>query len=92
MTSEGKPAADGWMRNVPIATIQKWLSHSNVSQTSTYLADASTSEHDAMARDEALCNARATDAETGVRKRQPATERHDETPNETADGHGTHIM
>jgi hypothetical protein len=38
---------------VPLATIQKWLGHSNISQTSTYLSGTAQTEHDAMERFEA---------------------------------------
>lgn len=49
-----REAGSRWMDGgVPIATIQRWLGHSNVSQTSTYLAGSQASEHDAMARFEA---------------------------------------
>jgi integrase len=36
--------------DVPLATIQRWLGHSNVAQTSTYLAGVTTTEHDHMKR------------------------------------------
>jgi hypothetical protein len=35
---------------VPLATIQKWLGHTNVAQTSTYLATTTAGEHEAMRR------------------------------------------
>jgi integrase len=46
-----REAGSRWMDGgVPIATIQRWLGHTNVSQTSTYLAGTASSEHDAMER------------------------------------------
>jgi integrase len=39
-----------WLENgVPLATIQKWLGHANISQTSTYLAATHGGDADAMA-------------------------------------------
>ena len=38
---------------VPLATIQSWLGHSTVAQTSTYLATTSAWEHEAMRKFEA---------------------------------------
>jgi hypothetical protein len=35
---------------VPLSTIQKWLGHTNISQTSTYLATTTAGEHEAMRR------------------------------------------
>ena len=35
---------------LPLATIQRWLGHTNISQTSTYLATTASGEHDAMRR------------------------------------------
>jgi integrase len=49
-----REAGSRWMdAGVPIATIQRWLGHTNVSQTSTYLAGTSTTERDHMRRFEA---------------------------------------
>src|SRR4029079_15080372 len=47
-----REAGSRWMDCglVPIATIQRWLGHVNVSQTSTYLAGPSAGEHDHMRR------------------------------------------
>ena len=44
-----REAGSRWMdAGVPLATIQRWLGHTNIAQTSTYLAGTSASEHDAM--------------------------------------------
>jgi len=68
-----REAGSRWMdAGVPIATIQRWLGHTNVSQTSTYLAGTSTTEHDHMRRFEAHQTALqriATEAGTGGQTR-----------------------
>jgi integrase len=80
-----REAGSRWMDgNVPIATIQRWLGHSNVSQTSTYLAGTSTSEHDAMARYEAALRRLATNTETASKKRARTTTTRDRKLNKTA--------
>jgi hypothetical protein len=80
---------------VPIATIQRWLGHANVSQTSTYLAGTATSEHEAMRRFEehqAALQPLATGAGTrGHEGAQGATGR-DEKGNENAVGRAPAIM
>jgi integrase len=46
-----REAGSRWMEaGVPLATIQKWLGHTNIAQTSTYLATTTVGEHDAMRR------------------------------------------
>ena len=46
-----REAGSRWMEaGVPLATIQRWLGHTNISQTSTYLATTSAGEHEAMRR------------------------------------------
>lgn len=46
-----REAGSRWMEaGVPMATIQKWLGHANISQTSTYLATTTAGEHEAMRR------------------------------------------
>lgn len=81
---------------VPLGTIQRWLGHSNILQTSTYLAGTAASEHDAMrqyeAHRESLCNGCATDDETGGRKSPAAAEEHEETLNNTAGDREPTIM
>ncbi len=71
---------------VPIATIQRWLGHSNVSQTSTYLAGVVTKEHDHFARFEAqqsACNRLATDVGSGGKTKARTTTRRNKEPNKT---------
>lgn len=44
-----REAGSRWMeRGVSLATIQKWLGHANIKQTSTYLATTTYGEHEAM--------------------------------------------
>ncbi len=44
-----REAGSRWMEaGVPLATIQKWLGHTNIAQTSTYLATTTAGEHEAM--------------------------------------------
>jgi integrase len=44
-----REAGSRWMdANVPLATIQRWLGHHNISQTSTYLAASGGGDADAM--------------------------------------------
>lgn len=49
-----REAGSRWLDGgVPLHTIRDWLGHTNISQTSTYLAGTSATQHDAMARFEA---------------------------------------
>ena len=46
-----REAGSRWMEaSVPLATIQRWLGHTNIAQTSTYLATTTVGEHEAMRR------------------------------------------
>jgi integrase len=46
-----REAGSRWMEaGVPLATIQKWLGHANISQTSVYLSTTTAGEHEAMRR------------------------------------------
>jgi integrase len=46
-----REAGSRWMESgVPLGTIQRWLGHSNIAQTSVYLATTTAGEHDAMRR------------------------------------------
>jgi integrase len=46
-----REAGSRWMESgVSLATIQKWLGHSNIRQTSTYLSTTTAGEHEAMRR------------------------------------------
>jgi integrase len=86
-----REAGSRWMdAGVPLAMIQRWLGHTNVAQTSTYLSGTPGSEHDAMARFD--LQRLATDDETGGQTGPPTTEDRHETPNETAIGRVPAIM
>lgn len=91
-----REAGSRWMdAGVPLATIQRWLGHTNISQTSTYLAGTSASEHDAMRQFEerrAALQPFATDAGTGGRKRPQAATGQNRKPNKTAVGRESAIM
>jgi integrase len=59
-----REAGSRWMDGgVNLATVQRWLGHSNISQTSTYLAGTVSSEHDAMMQYENRLQQIATNAE-----------------------------
>jgi integrase len=90
-----REAGSRWMDGgVPIATIQRWLGHANVSQTSTYLAGTETSEHDHMARYEATVEARnslvTSSEKQGKTKTRKAVARKGK-PNKTGVGRETTI-
>ncbi|MDP3720023.1 MAG: site-specific integrase [Acidobacteriota bacterium] len=91
-----REAGSRWMdAGVPLATIQRWLGHSNVSQTSVYLAGSSSSEHDHMRRFEErrdACNGLATDAGSQGYGTPPAATRLDEKASKTAEGYEPTIM
>jgi integrase len=49
-----REAGSRWLEGgVPLQTVRDWLGHTNVAQTSTYLASTLQGQHDAMARFEA---------------------------------------
>jgi hypothetical protein len=51
-----REAGSRWMdAGVPLSTIQKWLGHANIAQTSTYLAATGGGDADAMKRFEQAC-------------------------------------
>ncbi|MGE3520425.1 MAG: tyrosine-type recombinase/integrase [Vicinamibacterales bacterium] len=64
-----REAGSRWMEaGVSLATIQKWLGHTNISQTSTYLATTATGEHEAMRRfEERMGRLTPIDTEGGTR-------------------------
>jgi integrase len=59
-----REAGSRWLEGgVPLHTIQRWLGHTNISQTSTYLAVTEAGSHEAMAKfDEARGHAPSSDA------------------------------
>lgn len=85
-----------WLEGgVPLHTVRDWLGHTNISQTSTYLAGTQQTQHDAMRLFEertALVQRSATEVETAGRKRPSTANQHEETPNETTIGRELTIM
>ena len=67
-----REAGSRWLEGgVPIHTVRDWLGHTNIAQTSTYLAGSTTTQHDAMAAfEERRANLQqlATNSKTGGRK------------------------
>lgn len=63
-----REAGSRWMEaGVPLATIQRWLGHTNISQTSTYLSTTTHGEHEAMRRfEERLGRLTPIDTEVGT--------------------------
>lgn len=65
-----REAGSRWLEGgVPLQTVRDWLGHTNVAQTSTYLASTMQGQHDAMARFEQRRESlqrSATDSETRV--------------------------
>ncbi|MEX2663810.1 MAG: tyrosine-type recombinase/integrase, partial [Vicinamibacterales bacterium] len=91
-----REAGSRWLDGgVPLHTIRDWLGHTNIAQTSTYLAGTATTQHDAMTRFEAHQTALqqiATDDRTGGRNSpQTATGRNTKA-NKTAVGRSSAIM
>jgi hypothetical protein len=57
---------------VPLATIQRWLGHHNISQTSTYLAASGGGDADAMrAFEQAAGRVTRSDASAGSKGSEP---------------------
>jgi integrase len=86
-----REAGSRWLEGgVPIMVIRDWLGHSNVAQTSTYLASTSRTAADAMkqyeARQAALHNL-ASSGQARGRKRLRTAETGDRKPKETSIGH-----
>jgi integrase len=77
-----REAGSRWMdAGVPLATIQRWLGHANISQTSTYLATTAAGEHDAMRRFEERLG-RLTPIDTDGETPRPDQASSDQGPNE----------
>jgi integrase len=87
-------AGSRWMDGgVPLATIQRWLGHSNAAQTSRYLAGTSANEHAAMQAFEARrvkqCE---TDSEKRDQTREPVTTDREEMLRESASDRQMPVM
>lgn len=85
-----REAGSRWLdAGIPLHTIQRWLGHTNISQTSTYLAVTDTGSHEAMARFDALRlmasgerskeQADASSSEGSLQIANPCANGHDET-------------
>jgi len=84
-----REAASRWLdAGIPLHTIQRWLGHANLSQTSRYLNVTDTGSHDAMARFDAARGLQPIATEGGTRGHSgPSTaSTTDEKPQETANG------
>jgi integrase len=94
-TANLTPASRWLDGGVPLYTIRDWLGHTNIAQTSTYLAGTATTQHHAMRRFEAHQAALqqvATTAETGGKTRPRSAARRNKKPNTNAVGRGSAIM
>ena len=92
-----REAGSRWMDvGVPLATIQRLLGHDNISQTNTYLAGTSSSDHEAMRvvfePRQAACNDLATDAGSPGHETPPAATPPDGKASETTGSHRPTIM
>ncbi len=91
-----REAASRWAdAGIPLSIVQRWLGHSNIAQTSTYLSGTPAGEFEALQRYEAQ-RARvqpcATEVGTGGLCPPPATTGREETLNETASDRQMTIM
>lgn len=91
-----REAGSRWMDGgVPLATIQRWLGHTNIAQTSAYLAGTQSSEHDAMARYEqqqAALQRLATAAGSGGQEKPPTGTKRARKLNKSTVRHEATIM
>ena len=91
-----REAGSRWLEGgIPLHKVRDWLGHSNIAQTSTYLAGAGTDDHTDMARFEARQTALqqlATGSKTGGRKRQRSAGSRPQKARTTAGGSDQTIM
>jgi integrase len=91
-----REAGSRWLEGgVPLHTVKDWLGHTNIAQTSTYLAGTMKTQHDAMAAFDVRRHSLqgiATDVGSGGQERPQTATTGDEKPNKNADGRGTAIM
>ena len=87
-----REAGSRWMdAGTPLATIQRWLGHDNISQTSTYLGGTTSGDYEAMRVFEArrdACNGLATDAGSPGREPPPTATALDGKASKTTVSHG----
>ena len=83
-----REAGSRWLEGgVPLHTIRDWLGHTNIAQTSTYLAGMAQTQHDAIRHFEErrlTLQQFATNSRTGGRKRPLSTRRRERRLNKTA--------
>jgi len=83
-----REAGSRWLEGgVPLHTVRDWLGHTDIAQTSTYLATTFRTQHDAMAayerrRLQMIANEVGTSGQTGV----PSTTTPDQNPNDSTSG------
>jgi integrase len=91
-----REAASRWAdAGIPLSIVQRWLGHSNVAQTSTYLSGTPAGEFEALQRYEAqraVVQRCATEVGTGGQMPLPATTERERNPNETASDRQMTIM
>jgi integrase len=91
-----REAGSRWLEGgVPLHKVRDWLGHTNIAQTSTYLASTSAGDHDDMRRFEerqAALQRLATKAGKGGHKRTSSAKGRDRRTNETAVGHNPSLM
>jgi integrase len=85
-----------WLQGgVPLFKIRDWLGHTNIAQTSTYLAGTGTDDHADLARFEAhqtRLQQMATDVDTGGQKRPRTAMRRSKKTKKDMVGHDQAIM
>ena len=91
-----REAGSRWLEGgVPIHIVRDWLGHTNVKQTSDYLAGTGSDDHAVMARYEAnraVLQKLAKNSQTGGRKRPASATRSNTKPNKTTGGRNPTIM
>ncbi len=91
-----REAGSRWLEGgVPLHVVRDWLGHTNIAQTSTYLAGSLQVQHDAMAAFEARrasLQDLATDSQTGGRKSPRSAAGRPENPKKTGVGRDSAVM
>ncbi len=91
-----REAGSRWLEGgVPLHTVRDWLGHTNIAQTSTYLAGTMQTQHDAMRRYEqerARLQKLANPSGGGGRKSPPSTGRRAKKTNENGVGRDVGVM
>jgi integrase len=83
-----REAGSRWLEGgVPIHVVRDWLGHTNVSQTSEYLAGTINTQHDAMKRYEEQLQKLATAPGKRIRKRARTATMRDNSPRMSSEKH-----